>query len=894
MPAPPAPATSASSAAGPDPDPDALLARAVEAHRGGALAEARAGYEAVLARRPGDFDATHLLGAVVRLQGEPSLAAALLRRAIGLRPDVAAAHNHLGLALRDLGRPEEAIAAFRDALAHDPAHAGTLNNLGATLRDRGDPAAALACLDRALAAGGEQAAARLNRANALRDLGRTEAALADCDRAVAIAPHLPDAWRVRGIVLRALGLAEAAIASHDAALALRPDDPQALVARGLALADLHRLDEATRSIDAALAVAPHDDDALWALARVRLAAGDFGRGLDAFESRWRIAQGRPFARAFDRPPWDGSTPLDGRTVLLHAEQGLGDTIQFVRYAPLVRARGARVVLEVQPALARLLAHQGLADEVVARGAPLPAFDAHCPLMSLPRAFGTRLDTVPAPVRYLRADPARVAAWTERLGARTRPRIGLVWSGAPTRPGVAERSVPLDAFVALLDEAFDWIALQHEVRDGDRDALAARPGILWSGEALREFDDVAAAMEAVDAVVGVDTALTHLAAALGRPTIVLLPERADWRCAIASRRSAERPHARRRAMPGEGRRPSGGAVETLGQRELHVLLDPLERLHASDAERAQPLDQLAHQHLRRRRAGGHADAPLADEPRGIELGGRPDQPRLLAHLLGHLAQPVAVRAARAADHQHEVALRRHELHRVLPVLRRVADVLLLGLGDRREAPLQGVDDDAAVVDRQRGLRHVGEPPRVGDRKPVDVLGGLDEVDAVVGLAHGAFDLGMPGVADHDHLPALAAHPGDLDVDLRHQRAGRVEHLQPARARLVADRPRHAVSGEHHDRAGRDLLERVDEDRALVAQVADHVVVVDDLVAHVDRRAELRERALDDLDRAVHARAEAARLREQPRMRTSNRIGWPASGWLKSSSAPASSTSLTTPA
>jgi tetratricopeptide (TPR) repeat protein len=510
------------------PDAAPLLGRAVDAHRRGELAAARAGYEAVLVRRPDHFDALHLLGAVVRQLGDPALAVATLRRALALRPDVAAAHNHLGLALRDLGRPDDAVAAFRDALERDPGHAGAWSNLGATLRERGDPAAALACLDRALAAGGEQAATRLNRANALRDLGRTEAALADCDRAVAIAPAMPEAWRVRGAVLRALGLAEAALASHDVALSLRPGDPEALVARGLALADLHDLDAATRSIERAIAAAPEAADAHWALARARLAAGDLERGLEAFEWRWRTAQGRPFARTFDRPRWDGSGSVDGLAVLLHAEQGLGDTVQFVRYAPLVRARGARVVLEVQPALAPLLARSGLADAVLPRGAPLPAFDVHCPLMSLPRAFGTRLDGIPAPARYLSADPARVAAWRARLGPGRRPRIGVVWSGGPTRAGAAERSVPLDAFVALLDDAFDWVALQHELREGDRDALAARPEIRWSGDALRELDEVAAAMEAVDAVVGVDTALVHLAAALGRPTVVLLPERADWR------------------------------------------------------------------------------------------------------------------------------------------------------------------------------------------------------------------------------------------------------------------------------------------------------------------------------------------------------------------------------
>jgi tetratricopeptide (TPR) repeat protein len=397
-----------------------------------------------------------------------------------------------------------------------------------SLRERGDPESALDCFDRALGAGGEQAGVRLNRANALRDLGRSESALADCERAIAQAPGWPDAWRTRGIVLRTLGLAEAAVACHDAALALRPADPDSLIARGLALADLHSAGAATASIEQAIALAPESADAHWALSRVRLTVGDYGRGLEEFEWRWRTSQGRPYTRGFDSPQWDGSASVEGRTVLLHAEQGLGDTLQFVRYAPLLRARGARLVLEVQPALAALLSRQDLADTVLARGAPLPAFDFHSPLMSLPRAFGTRLDSIPAPRRYLEARPELVEGWRVRLGQPKRPRVGLIWSGAPSRLGGAERSVPLDTLVAVLDEEFEWIALQHEVRHTDRAALESRPQIRWFGEELRDFEAAAAAMEAVDAVVGVDTGPVHLAMALGRPTVLLLPDRADWR------------------------------------------------------------------------------------------------------------------------------------------------------------------------------------------------------------------------------------------------------------------------------------------------------------------------------------------------------------------------------
>lgn len=512
----------------PPSDPAALLAAAVDAHRRGDLAAALDGYRRILAADPRHFDALHLLGVLSRQRGDPTASADLVARAIAIRPDVAAAHTHMGLALRDLGRHDEALASLRHAVALDGRHASAWNNLGTVLHERGEADEALACADRAIALDGGVAEFHANRANALRALGRLDDALAECDRAIALSPGLAHAWRNRAVVLRALGLPGAAVASAEAAIAREPDSADAHLSRGIALADLRDTDGAIEAIDRAIALAPEHADAHWALALTSLLAGDLARGFESFEWRWRTAQGRPFAREFGVPAWDGAASLDGRTILLHAEQGLGDTLQFVRYAPLVRARGARVLLEAPVPLAALLARQPFADRVITRGQPLPAFDLHCPLMSLPRAFGTTLETVPAPPRYLEPDPERVAAWRVRLGPSTRPRVGIAWSGAPTRPGAAERSVPLAAFAALLDARVEWVGLQHEVRAADRGVLASRPEIRWVGDPLRDVDELAALVDALDAVVCIDTAIAHLAGALGRPTWVLLAAAADWR------------------------------------------------------------------------------------------------------------------------------------------------------------------------------------------------------------------------------------------------------------------------------------------------------------------------------------------------------------------------------
>jgi hypothetical protein len=259
------------------------------------------------------------------------------------------------------------------------------------------------------------------------------------------------------------------------------------------------------------------------------------------------------------------------------------------------------------------------------------------------------------------------------------------------------------------------------------------------------------------------------------------------------------------------------------------------------------------------------------------------------------------------------MRGHELHRVLAVLRGVADVVFLGSDDSREAGAQCIDDRGRVVHRQRGLGHVGELLGIGDLKPGDVRRGLDEVDAAVDLAHRAFDLGVALVTDHDDFLALVAHARHFHVDLGHQRAGGVENAQAAALGLFAHGERDAMSREDHGVSGGNLFEFVDEDRSLVAQVVHHELVVHDLVAHVDRRAIALQGALDDLDRALDAGAEATRIGEQdllvvhlsslwgvaggvqeiPITSTSKRMALPASGWLKSISADCASISRTRP-
>jgi len=391
------------------------------------------------------------------------------------------------------GRLEQAVALFDELLRLKPDHADALNDRGNALDLLRRRREALESYERALRVRPDHEHAMNGRANMLQAFGRLDEALAAYDAVLAIDPRYVHAWNGRGNTLMALNRHREAIDAYLAAQAIRPDHPDANFNEGLA----------------------------------RLSLGDYGIGWRKHERRWQLPYWRPRLRGFARPAWLGDTDPRGRTLLLHAEQGFGDTLQFCRYVPLVAALGARVILEVQPALRGLLAQLPGVDRLLARGDPLPAFDAHCPLLSLPLALGTTLETIPAPSPVLRPAPAAAAQWAQRLGPRTRLRVGVAWQGNTGHDNDRNRSIPFERFAALCDPAIEVVSLQQQVLERDRDALA-RSGVPHFGDALRDFSDTAALVSQTDLVVAVDTSVAHLAAAMGRPTWVLLPWVADWR------------------------------------------------------------------------------------------------------------------------------------------------------------------------------------------------------------------------------------------------------------------------------------------------------------------------------------------------------------------------------
>lgn len=431
------------------------------------------------------------------------------------------------MTLHQAGALPAAESAYRAVLSASPRHAAAMTLLATVIAQDGRPEEAVPLFDASLKLDRNQELALFNRGNALFALKRHAEALTSYNRAVALWPGHAPLLNNRGNALFALGRKLEALAAFDRAIAAAPDYVDAHFNRGNVLRALERRTEALASFDRAAALAPDHAEAQFNRGLLRLRLGDYAEGWRLAEWRW-LAPGAPPRRNFAQRLWLGEDDIAGKTLLLHAEQGYGDTIQYCRYAPLAAARGARVVLEVQgplvPALARL---EGVA-QLMAAGDTLPPFDRHCPLMSLPLAFRTEQDTVPRTVPYLHAAPSAVRRWAERLGPGHSRRVGLVWAGNRLNTNDDQRSAGLPALLPLLQCGAEMIALQKDLSPADQTLLAATPGLRPLGDELQDFGDTAAVLELLDLVVTVDTSVAHLAGALGRPVWVLLSAVADWR------------------------------------------------------------------------------------------------------------------------------------------------------------------------------------------------------------------------------------------------------------------------------------------------------------------------------------------------------------------------------
>jgi tetratricopeptide (TPR) repeat protein len=489
----------------------------------GQLAEAAACYRRIVELKPDFAEGYANLGGVLRDQGSVGEAVACCRRALELKPDLAEALANLGVALGDQGKLDEAVACCRRALELRPDCAEVHYNLGVAFRGQGKLDDAVACCRRALELKPDFAEAHFNLGNALKEQGKLDEAVACCRRALELKPDFADARNNLGNVLKEQGKLDEAVACHRRALELKPDFAEAHANLGAALTDQGRLEEAMACYRRALELQPDLPDARFNRSLLLLVSGDFQHGWPEYEWRWRTKGHRPLP--FRQPLWDGR-PLPGKTMLLHAEQGLGDTIQFLRYAALVKDRGPKVIVEIQGPLVRLLASCRGVDESIGRGNDLPTFDVYAPLASLPGIFHTSLETIPAEVPYLFADSGLIEHWRAELGPIAAFKIGIFWQGTTTDPA---RIIPLNCFESLAGlPGVQFFSLQKGPGVEQLQDLAGRFPITELGSRLDDFMDTAAVLRNLDLVIACDTAVAHLAGAMGLSVWVALPFAADWR------------------------------------------------------------------------------------------------------------------------------------------------------------------------------------------------------------------------------------------------------------------------------------------------------------------------------------------------------------------------------
>jgi Flp pilus assembly protein TadD len=614
------------------------LQTALQHYRAGRLAETEAICRQILQTRPGQADAMHLLGMAVAYSGNVDAGIELIRRAITLKPTCeycidlgmvwvrrgameeaakafqeavrlnphhAGAFNNLGIVLAALGRNDEATEAYRRGIKIGPGIADLHNNMGKLLMDMGRPAEAIDVLKRALRCRADYPEALNNFANALKNLGRNNEAVDAYRKAIRLKPDFAEAHNNLGIVHFEQARFKEAVAEGRIAVALRPDyadaynnlanalreidrvdeaasayqqgirldpaGPESHRNLGVALVEKGTLAEAMAAYDQALRLNPDSPETRTNRSLLLLLKGDFKQGWREYEWRWRTPDFLASGREFPQPVWKGEE-LHGRRVLLHPEQGMGDIIQFIRYAPLIVERGGHPILRCPPDLSRVM--RSMPElELAAPDAAIET-DLHCPILGLPLAFGTDIDSIPRQVPYLHADPALAEVWKNRVALPDRRRVGLVWAGRAAHKNDRRRSMTLKQLAPLAEmREAQFFSLQK----GDAAAQAAAPPagmeLIDLTADLHDFADTAALIANLDLVITVDTSVAHLAGAMGRPVWVLLPFNPDWRWMLEREDSPWYPTLRlfRQKTPGDW----AGVVERV--REAVCSRSPVLRL-----------------------------------------------------------------------------------------------------------------------------------------------------------------------------------------------------------------------------------------------------------------------------------------------------------------------------
>ena len=433
-----------------------------------------------------------------------------------------------GFVAHRAGRLGEARRLYERALALEPGNCRTVFLLGRLNADDKQTGPAIVLFERCIGLQPALSIAHNALGNAWMDLGNVQLAAAAYRRAIECPEPCVEAFCNLGSICRGQGQVDEAISLYRRALAINHGFAEAWCNLGVAFKEQNRLDDAADAFRQALTIKPDMEDVHYNESHLLLLRGDFRRGWQEHEYRWTSVQSAS-RRQFAQPLWLGDASLQGKTILIHAEQGFGDTLQFLRYVPLVEERGAKIILEVQPALKNLVSTNSKLPGIFGRGEALPDFDFHCPLLSLPLAFSTDLDSIPSRNPYLFCPESHRPKWREILGTTARPRVGFVWFGNRQHKNDLNRSIPPAAAAQFLADAPVTLhCLQVGIRDPADAALAASPKMICHTDQIRDFSDTAAFVDQLDLVISVDTSVAHLAGGLGKPIWVLLPFAPDWR------------------------------------------------------------------------------------------------------------------------------------------------------------------------------------------------------------------------------------------------------------------------------------------------------------------------------------------------------------------------------
>ena len=517
---------------------------AFEHYQAGDLDRAEPLFQEVLSIQPENMDVLYLLAEVSYMQKKYDQAVEYMKRAIRIDPRNAEVYSNLGFILQENGQIDEAIEYLKKAVEFNPHLIDAHYNLANAFKKAKHLDEAIYHYRKTIESDPNFSDAYINLGNTLQENKQFDEAIACYHKLLQLNPSHPDAYNNLGITFQEKGQFDEAIASYKKSLQINPAHADVYNNLGFALYEKGQIPEAITHYQKALQLDPSYATAHWNLSLALLLSGDFKEGWREYEWRWGTRYLSSFRRDFPQPIWNGSD-ISGQTMLLHAEQGFGDAIQFIRYAPLVAQRGVKLIVECRQPLVSLIQQVEGIKEVIRHGESLPEFDVHCPLLSLPMLFDTTLETIPAKIPYINADSLLVTNWQKRIrNDNSKYKIGLAWAGNPEYKQNRYRNCPLQLFAPLAE--LDNVTF-YSLQKGEESKETKNPPnsmrILDYSEELHNFMDTAALIANMDLVICVDTAVAHLTGALGKPVWVLIPFTPDWRWLLSREDNPWYPTAR---------------------------------------------------------------------------------------------------------------------------------------------------------------------------------------------------------------------------------------------------------------------------------------------------------------------------------------------------------------